>query len=106
MKGTKKTGKEKISSPFILYKGKPLVRCGNTIYYGDLHDRYVVKMEVKNEAPKDDLQIASRVVVEMMETDPKIADTKKIVKTSEKNGLYSAMDIAEAWRGRAENISV
>lgn len=106
MKGTKKTSKEKIGSPFILYKGKPLVRCGNVIYYGSLNDRYVVKMEIKNQNPKDDLQIASRVTVEMMETNTKIADTKKIVKTSEKNGLYAAIDIADAWLSRAENISV
>ena len=95
MKSTKKTDKN--ASPFVLYKGKPLVRCGNTIYY-------VIKMEVKDSFPKDDLNISSKVQVEMMDTNPN-SDTKKIVKVSEKNGLYNAIDIAEVWLKRAENLN-
>ena len=102
MKSTKKTDKN--ASPFVLYKGKPLVRCGNTIYYGNLSDKYVIKMEVKDSFPKEDLNISSRVQVEMMDTNPN-SDTKKIVKVSEKNGLYDAIDIAEVWLKRAENLN-
>ena len=102
MKSTKKTDKN--ASPFVLYKGKLLVRCGNTIYYGNLSDKYVIKMEVKDSFPKDDLNISSKVQVEMMDTNPN-SDTKKIVKVSEKNGLYNAIDIAEVWLKRAENLN-
>lgn len=102
MKSTGKTTK-KASSPFLLYKGKPLVRCGNIIYYGSLSDKYVVKMEVKSSDPSDDLQISSRVTVEMMATDTSVSNSKKILKVSEKNGLYNAIDIAEVWLKRAEN---
>ena len=27
---------------FLEYKGRPLVRCGNTIYYGSMADPFVV----------------------------------------------------------------
>ena len=33
---------------FPTYKGKPLVRCGDTIYYGSMKDKYVIKMDVKS----------------------------------------------------------
>ena len=29
-------------TPSLTYKGRPLVRCGNDIYYGSMHDPYVV----------------------------------------------------------------
>ena len=32
---------------FLEYKGKPLVRSGDTIYYGDINDAYVVVLTVK-----------------------------------------------------------
>ena len=33
-------------TPKLTYKGRPLVRCGNEIYYGSLSDPYVVFMQV------------------------------------------------------------
>ena len=89
----------------MTYKNKPLVRCGDTIYYGSLEDKYVVKMEVKDFTLNNDLKIASKINVEMIETDLSISDTKKIVKISEKSGLYDAMDIAQVWLERAKNLN-
>ena len=37
---------------FPMYKGKPLVRCGDTIYYGSMKDKYVVKLEIKSKKKK------------------------------------------------------
>ena len=34
---------EKQKSPFPMYRGKPLVRSGDTIYYGNMTDKYVIK---------------------------------------------------------------
>ncbi len=33
-------------TPSLTYKGRPLVRCGNDIYYGSMHDPYVVYLQV------------------------------------------------------------
>ena len=90
----KKTG-------FPMYKGKPLVRCGDVIYYGSMKDKYVIKMEVKTKKKVKDLEVADKVVVQLMHTDPSIHTRKQIVKTSEKNVLYLALDIADAWLSRA-----
>ena len=86
---TKKANDGKTQNEFPTYKGKPLVRCGDTIYYGSMKDKYVIK------------EIADKVTVQLMYTDPTIRTRKQIVKTSEKNGLYLALDIAEAWLERS-----
>ena len=88
-------------STFPTYKGKPLVRCGNTIYYGSMKDKYVVKLEIKSKKTVKNLEVADKVTVQLMYTDANILSRKQIVKTSEKSGLYLSMDIADAWLTRA-----
>ena len=93
---------EKKDQPkFPTYKGKPLVQCGDVIYYGSMKDKYVVKLEIKSKKKVQDMDVADRVTVQLMYTDPNIRARKQIVKTSEKEGLYLAMDIADAWLTRA-----
>lgn len=96
-----KLKKPKNSKKFFEYKGKPLVRCGNVIYYGDINDRYVAKIESKETKKVSDLNVSTQLSVEMIDTDLESASNKKIVKISEKNGLYLALDIADIWLERA-----
>ena len=83
-------------STFPTYKGKPLVRCGNTIYYGSMKDKYVVKLEIKSKKTVKNLEVADKVTVQLMYTDANILSRKQIVKTSEKSGLYLEFYIAYA----------
>ena len=47
---------EKKDQPkFPTYKGKPLVRCGDVIYYGSMKDKYVVKLEIKSKKKVQDM---------------------------------------------------
>ena len=86
---------------FLTYKGKPLVRNGNTIYYGDPSENYVIMMQIIATKPVGDVEVASKVSVQLLNTDPDVSARERIVKTSEKKGLYAAMDIAEIWLSRA-----
>ena len=88
---------------FFTYKGKPLVRNGNTIYYGDMNDDYVIMMRILSSKEFGDTDLASKVSVQLVNTDPNVSIKEKIVKTSEKKGLYAAMDIADIWLTRALN---
>ena len=92
---------QKKERAFPTYKGKPLVRCGDTIYYGSMQDKYVIKMDIKSKKKVGDLEVANKVTVQLMYTDPEIRTRKQIVKTSEKPGLFLALDIADAWLTRA-----
>ncbi len=96
-----KAPKKQEKAGFPTYKGKPLVRSGDTIYYGSMKDKYVIKIDVKTKKKVGDLDVADKVTVQLMYTDPEIRTRKQIVKTREKNGLYLALDIADAWLTRA-----
>ncbi len=93
--------KDESTPQFPTYKGKPLVRCGDVIYYGSMKDKYVVRLEIKSKKKVQDIEVADKVSIQLMFTDQNIRTRKQIVKSSEKDGLYLAMDIAEAWLSRA-----
>ncbi len=88
---------------FLTYKGKPLVRKGNTIYYGNMSDPFVIMMQITASKQFGELDLASKVTVQLINTDPDVSIKQKIVKSSEKKGLYAAMDIADIWLTRALN---
>ncbi len=90
---------EEVSFP--TYKGRPLVRCGNIIYYGSMKDKYIIKMEIKSTKMIGENEVADKVTIQLMYTDTTISTRKQIIKSSEKNGLYLAIDIADAWLERA-----
>ena len=86
---------------FFTFKGKPLVRCGDEIYYGNMEDQYVIRLQIKSKREENGMEIADKVAVQLLCTDPDLSPRKQLVKTSEKKGLYLAMDIADIWLERA-----
>ena len=92
---------KKKKKEFLKYKGKPLVRSGNEIYYGNMFDKYVIMMQILSTKKVKDLDVADKVTVQLINTDPNMRARERIVKKSEKNGLYNAIDIASVWLERA-----
>ncbi|MEE1066701.1 MAG: hypothetical protein UH249_11280 [Acutalibacteraceae bacterium] len=91
----------KKGNKFLEYRGKPLVRCGNTIYYGNMNDPYVIMLQITSTKTFNDMEIADRVLIQLLNTDPDCRPRDRIVKKSEKKGLYNAMDIGTIWLERA-----
>lgn len=87
-------------SQFLEFKGKPLVRYGNDIYYGNPTEKYIIKMSIKSTKTFQDIELTDKIIIQLIENNPDISQKKQIVKSSEKQGLYSAMDIAEVWLKR------
>ena len=85
---------------FLEYKGKPLVRSGNTIYYGDMNDPYVVCLGIKNSEKLEDITLAGDVTIQLLSTDEDASPKDRIIKKSEKNGLFNALDLGAAWLER------
>lgn len=85
---------------FLTYKGKPLVRKENEIYFGDMSEKYVVKLEILTTKKEGANEIPDKIKVMLMQSDISLDEKSRIVKTSEKNGLYEAMDIASVWLER------
>ena len=86
---------------FSTYKGKPLVRCGDELYFGSMAERFVIRMQIKSKKTVGDTEIADKVVIQLLCTDPDLSPRKQLVKSSEKSGLYVALDIADVWLERA-----
>ena len=84
----------------LIYKDRPLVRSGNTLYYGDMAEEHVVVMQVLTTDTVKDLTVAKKVQVQMMATDPELPLNERFLKKSEKSGLYEALDIAAIWLDR------
>ncbi len=86
---------------FLTYKGKPLVRSGNTIYYGDLAEKCVVMLQILSTKTVNGQEIADRVSVQLLSTDEELRMKDRILKKSEKSGLYSALDVGAVWLERS-----
>lgn len=85
----------------LLYKNHPLRRVGNMIYYGSMADPYIILMQVKETKKEKELEVATRVSVELQRTAPDLKSRDRVVKKSEKDSLYAAMDISAIWLERA-----
>lgn len=82
---------------FFTYKGLPLVRKGNQIYYGNMYDEFVVMIEILGTEKKGEIDVANKVRIRKMATDISLPPQEQIVKVKEIESLYEALDFACAW---------
>ncbi len=87
----------KDATPFLEYKGRPLVRCGKTLYYGNLYDDFVVMLQIVDTVPFGDMNFAGKIIVQLLNTDPNAAPTELVIKKTDTRGLFNAIDIAAVW---------
>ena len=85
----------------LMYKDHPLRRVGSMIYYGSMTDPYIILMQVKETKKEKDLEMATKVSIELQRTAPDLKSRDRVVKKSEKDSLYAAMDVASVWLDRA-----
>ena len=85
------------------YKGHPLRRKDNLIYFGDMSDKYIVQLQIMDTKKVKDLDVATRGSEQRRLPDPDIRPKDRVVKKSEKDSLYAAMDLASIWLDRALN---
>ena len=83
------------------YKGHPLRRKDNLIYFGSMADKYIIMLQIMETKKVQDLDVATKVSVQLQLTDPDIKSRDRVVKKSEKDSLYAAMDVASVWLERA-----
>ena len=85
----------------LSYKGRPLRRKDNLIYYGTMAEKYIIMLQILSTKNVDGLEMADKVSVQLQLTDPDLKSRDRVVKKSEKESLYDAMDIASVWLERA-----
>ncbi len=85
----------------LMYKGKPLVRQGRFIFYGFPDDKFILFMNILDTKKIGDLEVATKVLVQIQNTDDEISFNEKVVKQCEKSNFYDAFDIGTIWLDRA-----
>ena len=71
----------------LSYKGHPLRRKDNLIYYGTMAEKYIIMLQVLSAKEQNGLSIANKVSVQLQLTDPDLKSRDRVVKKSEKYSL-------------------
>ena len=85
----------------LMYKGHPLMRKDNLIYYGSMADSHIVMLQILETKKVGDVDIATRVSIQLQLTDPAAKSRDRVIKKGEKPGLYTALDFGCIWLERA-----
>ena len=85
----------------LVYRGHPLRRVDNLIYYGSMADKYIIMMQVLDTENVNDLKLAKRVSIQLQLTDPNLRSRDRVVRSTEKNSMGEAMEFATIWLERA-----
>ena len=88
-------------STALIYKGHPLRRKDNLIYYGSMADKYIVMIQVMGSEKDGSLDIANKVHLQLQLTDPDLKSRDRVVKKIDQPDLFSAIDMGAIWLMRA-----
>jgi hypothetical protein len=89
----------------LSYKGMPLRRCDNMIYYGRMADGYIVQMQILESEQVDGLDVPTRVNVQLQNTTQGIPAKDVVVRDASRTSLFDAIDVGEAWLTRQLTVN-
>ena len=79
----------------LVYKDKPITRCGNMIYYGSFTDKYISIIEILAEKEEKGVSIPTKLSIKLNKNYGELKF--KPIKKAERESLYVAIDLAEYW---------
>lgn len=85
----------------LTYKGYPLMRKDKLTYLGSMNDSHIILLQILETRNEQGTEIATKVSVELQLTDPNVRAKDRIVKKSEKDGYFTALDVGCVWLKRA-----
>ncbi|MBR7146548.1 MAG: hypothetical protein IKD11_02385 [Oscillospiraceae bacterium] len=85
----------------LVYRGHPLRRVDNLIYYGSMADKYIIMMQVLDAEELSDIKLSKKVSIQLQLTDPNLRSRDRVVRSTEKGSLAEAMEFASIWLERA-----
>lgn len=80
----------------LMYKGKPLIRCGDRIYYGNLQDKYILALDITESEDVKDAKRSTKVKIQLMDNSGELGKGQ-VFRKAERDNLYKAIDIGEWW---------
>lgn len=85
----------------LTYKGYKLMRQNDIIYYGDMSDDFIIMMQIMSHKKVDSVDVADKVSLMLLSTNESLPFIERIVKRADKDGMYTALDVAYIWLNRA-----
>lgn len=88
---------KKIKNDELMFRGRPVTRRGDVIYYGFIDDDFIVKLSVKEKEDIGDISAATKVKVQLTTNTTHLEGKERMIKQAERDGLFSALDFASVW---------
>ena len=85
----------------LSYRGRPLLRKDDTLYYGRMSDKYIIMLQIQDKKVVSGVETATKVSVYLQQTNENIRPKERIVRKTEKPGLYESLDVGAVWLERA-----
>ena len=85
--------KAKVSGKYLEYKGRPLVREGNTICYGDMKEKCILILEIMSYKKVGENQVPDKILIQVIDS----KDPNKIIRQGSKEGLHDAFSMGLVW---------
>ncbi len=82
-----------VEGKYLEYKGRPLVREGDTICYGDMNDKCILILEILSYKKEDGKNLPDNIFIQVV--DPK--NQTNILRQGSKQGLFEAFDLGLVW---------
>ena len=78
------------------FRDKPLFRSGNTLYYGEPGERYMLQLDILETKDVKDIQTATKVKIKLIANTGDF-DSPQVFRESEREDIYTALDIGQWW---------
>lgn len=92
---------KKLETP--TFRGVPLVKKGDTLYYGDPSGKFLILLKILEKEKVNELDVSTSVDIELVMNNPALSEKERLIKKAHREGLYKALDIAEIWLEDALN---
>ena len=86
-----------VEGEYLTYLGKPLVREGDTICYGDMTEKCILILEIMSYKKVGENEIPDKIIIQIIDS----KDPGKIIKQGQKDGLYDAFSLGCIWLEQA-----
>lgn len=73
----------------LSYKGHPLRRKDNLIYYGTMAEKYIIMLQILDTKKVDDLDVATKVAVQLQLTDPDLKSRDRVGQKDREGSAYT-----------------
>lgn len=85
--------REFVSGKYLEYKGRPLVREGQTICYGDKSEKCILILEIMSYKKVGGNDVPDKILIQVIDSN----DPTKIIKQGSKEGLHDAFTMGLVW---------